>query len=51
MKLEKLGFDGRDRRLFYNKALCELQMGKYEDCLWTCNAYLRPIKDLLKKKN
>jgi hypothetical protein len=44
----KLQFVGRDRRLFYNKALCELQMGKYDDCLRTCKAYRKPIKELLK---
>lgn len=49
MKNEKLEFKGRDRRLFYNKAICELQMGKYEECLWTCNAYIRPIKENFKK--
>ena len=44
----KLQFKGRDRRLFYNKALCELQMGKYDDCLRTCKTYRKPIKELLK---
>ena len=47
MQTGKLSFKGRDRRLFYNKALCELQMGKYDDCLRTCKAYRRPIKELL----
>jgi len=48
MQAGKLQFVGRDSRLFYNKALCELQMGKYDDCLRTCKAYRKPIKELLK---
>jgi hypothetical protein len=43
----KLHFIGRDRRLYFNKALCELQMGKFDDCVRTCNNFLRPIKQLI----
>jgi hypothetical protein len=46
-EMVKLPFVGRDRRLFFNKALCELQMGKFDDCLRTCKNYRRPIKELL----
>jgi hypothetical protein len=36
---EQLPFRGRDRRLYYNKALCEMQMGKYDDCIRTCKSF------------
>ena len=38
------GFVGRDRRLYYNKALCELQMGQFDRAIKTCSEYLKPIK-------
>ena len=45
---DKLSFKGRDRRLFFNKALCELQMGHFDSAIATCRAYLDPI---IKEKN
>ena len=37
-------FVGRDRRLYFNKALCELQMGLFDDAIATCKQYLKPVK-------
>lgn len=37
-------FVGRDRRLYFNKALCELQMGLFDHAIATCKAYLKPVK-------
>jgi len=37
-------FVGRDRRLYFNKALCELQMGLFDQAIATCKAYLKPVK-------
>ena len=41
---KRLSFKGRDRRLYYNKALCELQMGFFDKAVKTCGEYLKPIK-------
>ena len=37
-------FQGRDRRLYFNKALCELQIGLFDKAIATCKAYLKPVK-------
>ena len=42
-------FYGRDRRLYYNKALCELQMGLFDQAISTCKQYLQPIKRVTRK--
>lgn len=41
-------FEGKDRRLYYNKAVCELQMGRYDLCIITVNTYLKHIKEQYK---
>ena len=42
-------FYGRDRRLYYNKALCELQMGLFDQAITTCKQYIQPIKQVTRK--
>ena len=42
-------FTGRDRRLYYNKALCELYMGQFEQTKKTCELFLRPVKRVIDK--
>ena len=37
-------FSGRDYRLFMNKALCELVMGRPEQSKLTCKAFIEPVK-------
>ena len=44
-----LRFKGKDRRLYYNKAVCELRMGQFEQTKKTCEAFLNPVKRVLKK--
>ena len=46
---ENAQFRGRDRRLFYNKAVCELQMGFYADCVQTIKSYLKHFKSCYKE--
>ena len=43
------GFKGLDRRLYYNVSVCHLQMGNYEQCVKSCNHYLKHVKDQHKK--
>ena len=40
-------FMGKDRRLYFNKAVCELQLGEYNEAIKTINAYTRPIKAVI----
>lgn len=42
-------FKGRDRRLYYNKAVVELSMGHSEQATITCKSYLQPIKRVMLK--
>ena len=42
-------FDGRDRRLYINKALCELKLGQGKAAVSTCMAFLKPVKRAFKK--
>lgn len=42
-------FVGRDRRLYFNKALCELQMGLFDQAIATCKSYLAPVKKVKRK--
>jgi len=45
-----LVFEGRDRRLFYNKAVCELQLGEFNLCVNTCETYLQPVIEAKRHK-
>ena len=33
IKVSEEKFSGKDRRLYYNKSVCELQMGRYDLCI------------------
>ena len=48
-RLSDYNFMGKDRRLYYNKAVCELQVGEYYQAIDTINSYMRPIKEMNKQ--
>ena len=48
VKEQESKFKGKDRRLYYNKAVCELQMGRYDLCILTANTNLKYIKEQFK---
>lgn len=42
-------FEGRDRRLYWNKAMCEMEMGLFELSEQTIKEYVTPVKKLMRK--
>ena len=42
-------FEGRDRRLYFNKAVIELSMGHFDEAIKTCKFYIKPVKKVLEE--